>query len=211
MAAAAVKEPEMPTTGEEPAEYVPGLARQVRQSAPEPAPATPVSQFDPNLTEMVISEDASRDMTNVLARLVKDCRASTGMVVDRAGQVIVSQGDNYHNELMLLGALIAGTYASTREMARILHEENFRMLLQEGAHEKMFTQAVGDHWLISIIFDRQTHLGLVKVLCERATLDLGRTLQLVIVQNQQRTRENDGTLARVAQDTIDLLFRPDDG
>lgn len=85
------------------------------------------------------------------------------------------------------------------------------MLLQEGAHEKMFTQAVGDHWLISIIFDRQTHLGLVKVLCERATLDLGRTLQLVIEQNQQRTRENDGTLARVAQDTIDLLFRPDDG
>lgn len=210
MATEPMKQPDLPESEGGSVDHVPGLARQVRQSAPAPDQATPPMQFDPNLTDIIISETASNEMGKILERLVKDCRASTGMVVDRAGQVIVSQGDTYHNELMMLGALVAGTYASTREMARILHEENFRMLLQEGASEKIFTQAIGEHWLVSIIFDRQTHLGLVKVLCERATLELGRTLTVVIEQNQRRVRNVDGTLARVAHDTIDLLFRPDE-
>lgn len=209
MATEPVSERETPGAGEEPEEHVPGLARQVRQSAATCQASSP-APFDPNLTDLIIDEDASVEIDRLLAQLVKDCRATTGMVVDRAGQVITSRGDTYQNELMLLGALVAGTYASSREMARILHEENFRMLLQEGANEKIFTQAVGEHWLVSIIFGRQTHLGLVKVMCERATLDLGRTLEIFIEANERRARENDGTLARVAQDTIDLLFRPDD-
>lgn len=209
MATDPVSEREAPGAGEEPEEHVPGLARQVRQSAATGQASSP-APFDPNLTDIIIDEDASVEIDRLLAQLVKDCRATTGMVVDRAGQVITSRGDTDQNELMLLGALVAGTYASSREMARILHEENFRMLLQEGANEKIFTQAVGEHWLVSITFGRQTHLGLVKVMCERATLDLSRTLEIVIEANQRRARENDGTLARVAQDTIDLLFRPDD-
>ena len=63
---------------------------------------------------------------------------------------------------MQLGALIAGTHASTREVASILQESSFRTLLQEGAQEKIFTESIGDQWLISIIFGRPSHLGLVK-------------------------------------------------
>lgn len=188
----------------------PGLARQIRQSEGLSSGSGPVARFDPNLTDLLVSVAASRAISTVLTKLVEDCRASTGMVLDRAGQIIVSEGKSYQNELMMLGALVAGTYASTREMARILHEENFRMLLQEGAREKIFTQAVGDHWLVSVIFDRKTHLGLVKVLCERATTDLSGTLAMVIEENQNRIRSDDGTLARVAQDTIDLIFRKDE-
>ena len=40
----------------------------------------------------------------------------------------------------------------------------FGSLLQEGSEEKIFTEAIGDHWLVSVIFGRHTHLGLVKVL-----------------------------------------------
>jgi predicted regulator of Ras-like GTPase activity (Roadblock/LC7/MglB family) len=188
----------------------PGLARQIRQSEGLSPASGPAARFDPNLTDLLVSVAASKAIAAVLSKLVEDCRASTGMVLDRAGQIIVSEGKSYQNELMMLGALVAGTYASTREMARILHEENFRMLLQEGAREKIFTQAVGDQWLVSVIFDRKTHLGLVKVLCERATTDLSGTLAMVIEENQNRIRSDDGTLARVAQDTIDLIFRKDD-
>ena len=133
------------------------------------------------------------------------------MVLDRAGQIIVYDGQQYRHEMMMLGALIAGTYASTREMARILREDNFRMLLQEGAKEKIFTEAVGDHWLVSIIFDRNTHLGLVKVLCSRATADLTEILNGAIETNRNRPRTRDAGLARVTNDTIDLIFRDESG
>ena len=146
-------------------------------------------------------------MTVVLHRLVKDCKANSGMVLDRAGQIIVWDGLDYQDESTKLGALIAGTYASTREMARILGETNFRTLLQEGAKEKIFTEAVGEYWLVSVIFSRHTHLGLVKVLCDRATSDLFDLLELAIAANRSRPPLLDAGLQRVTKDTIDLIFR----
>lgn len=202
--------PEAPGPSDPGNDRAPRLARQVRQTDASPRTVVPKAQFDHRLSNLMVSAAASEAISGVLGRLVQDCRASTGMVLDRAGQIIVSEGTTYRDELIMLGALVAGTYASTREMARILHEDNFRMLLQEGARENIFTQAIGDHWLVSVIFDEHTHLGLVKVLCERATTDLSHTLVVVLEENQQRLREHDSTLARVVEDTIDLIFRKDD-
>jgi predicted regulator of Ras-like GTPase activity (Roadblock/LC7/MglB family) len=195
-----------------------GVSRQVRQPGPagpgRPRPARPggfQQKFDPNLSEFIIDEAVSTAANAVLSRLIQASHASSGMVLDRAGQIIVYGGQEYRTEMMMLGALIAGTYASTREMARILREENFRMLLQEGAKEKIFTEAVGDYWLVSIIFDRNTHLGLVKVLCSRATADLNEILNGAIEANRNRPRQRDAGLARVTKDTIDLIFRDESG
>ncbi|MGI8644118.1 MAG: hypothetical protein ACR2LS_08375, partial [Thermomicrobiales bacterium] len=93
MATEPLKQPDLPESEGGSVDHVPGLARQVRQSAPAPDQATPPMQFDSNLTDIIISETASNEMGKILERLVKDCRASTGMVVDRAGQGIVSQGN----------------------------------------------------------------------------------------------------------------------
>ena len=186
-----------------------GVARQLRgESDPSPAPMPSfVGQFDPHLNDMIIDESISAAMTLVLRQLVKDCHASSGMVLDRAGQIIIWDGVDYREESTKLGALIAGTYASTRQMARILGEANFRTLLQEGAKEKIFTEAVGEYWLVSVIFDRSTHLGLVRVLCQRATHELGDVLVQAIAANRNRPRLLDAGLQRVTRDTIDLLFR----
>ena len=184
------------------------MSRQIRQP-PNGRPPGHAPAFDPNLSQMVIDEPISAAITGVLHALIRDSHASSGMVLDRAGQIIVWQGDVYRDDMMMLGALIAGTYASTREMARILREDNFRMLLQEGAKEKIFTEAVGNHWLISVIFDRHTHLGLVKVLCGRATNDLIAILARAVESNKDRPRTFDAGLARVTKDTIDLIFRDD--
>ena len=194
-----------------------GVSRQIRQagpSRPRPEGVRPPgfsARFDPNLSEFVIDEAVNAAVNAVLTRLIQASHASSGMVLDRAGQIIGFGGSEYRAEMMMLGALIAGTYASTREMARILREDNFRMLLQEGAKEKIFTEAVGDHWLVSIIFDRNTHLGLVKVLCSRATADLTKILNGAIETNRNRPRPRDAGLARVTNDTIDLIFRDEPG
>ena len=84
--------------------------------------------------------------------------------------------------------------ASTREVARILQEAGFRTLLQEGAREKIFTEAVGDHWLVSLIFGKHTALGLVKVLCNRATMDLQQVLVNAMERQSHRPRLKDAGL-----------------
>jgi predicted regulator of Ras-like GTPase activity (Roadblock/LC7/MglB family) len=177
-----------------------------RPDQPDPTPALTVGQFDLHLSQLLVDEETCASITTVLRQLIKDSQATSGMVLDRAGQIIVWEGDGYENQRLQLGALIAGTYASTREVARILHENSFRTLLQEGAKEKIFTEAVGDQWLVSVIFGRHTHLGLVKVLCSRATVDLVQILEWTIERNKNRRLRNT-SLLRVANDTIDLIFR----
>jgi predicted regulator of Ras-like GTPase activity (Roadblock/LC7/MglB family) len=169
--------------------------------------ASMLGHFDPHLTQLVIDEETSTSITLVLRQLIKDSQATSGMVLDRAGQIIVWDGIGYEGARMQLGALIAGTYASTREVARILEESGFRTLLQEGAKEKIFTEAVGDQWLVSVIFGRHTHLGLVKVLCSRATVDLAQILAHTVERSKARPKLRDAGLMRIANDTIDLIFR----
>ncbi len=166
-----------------------------------------IGHFDPNLTQVVVDEETCSSINVVLRQLIKDSQATSAMVLDRAGQIIVWDGPTYEGQRIQLGALIAGTYASTREVARILQEGGFRTLLQEGAREKIFTEAVGDMWLVSVIFGRHTHLGLVKVLCSRATVDLTQILDRTVQRNRNRPRLSDGGLRIVANDTIDLIFR----
>ena len=174
-----------------------GIARQLRGDGDgPPAPATPtlLPAFDPDLNDMIIDQATSDSIRLVLKQLVRDSHASGGMVLDRAGQIIVWDGSGDREDSMQLGALIAGTYASTRQMARILGENNFRTLLQEGARERIFTEAVGEYWLVSVI-------------CNRATADLGAVLLRAIATSRTRPRGLDAALRRVTRDTIDLIFR----
>lgn len=166
-------------------------------------------QLDPDLTSMVVGPEESEAIDACLERLMEDTGASYIMLLDRAGQVLSWKGEDHRAEMTHLGALLAGSYASSREMARLLKEDNFRVLVQEGAKERIFTETVEDRWLLVVVFDHQAHLGLVKVLAKRATQSLSGVLHVVIERNQDRRTRITGELRRAAVDTIDLIFSED--
>src|SRR3954465_4642021 len=122
-----------------------------------------LDRLDPDLSSLVVGEEESELIAACLRRLMGETGASYIMLLDRAGQVLSWHGEGHRNEMTHLGALLAGTYASSREMARLLKEDNFRVLVHEGMKEKVFTETVEDRWLLVVVFDHQAHLGLVKV------------------------------------------------
>ena len=67
---------------------------------------------------------------------------------------------------------------------------------------------VEDQWLLVIIFDRLTYIGLVKVLSKRASEELGRCLERVRADtNRQKSSVLNIQFRSSVEDTIDLLFR----
>jgi len=168
-------------------------------------------RLDPDLSNLVVGEEESAMIQKCLQRLMDETGATYCMLLDRAGQVLAWEGDALEAEMLHLGALLAGTYASSREMARLLKEDNFRVLVQEGMKEKIFTETVEDRWLLVVVFDHQAHLGLVKVLAKRATQSLSTILQLVVEHNDAQRAQLHGDIPRAARDTIDLIFGNDDG
>jgi predicted regulator of Ras-like GTPase activity (Roadblock/LC7/MglB family) len=167
-------------------------------------------EFDSDLSSLRITEEDTAQISACLQRLLADTGASYTMVVDRAGQILAYESDGHRPEMTHLGALLAATYASTQEIARILNEDSFRTLLQEGLREKIITESVADHWLLVIIFDQQAHLGLIKVLAKRTTGILTNVLEVARTRPTNHQERLPRPLLKATTDTIDLVFSDDD-
>jgi predicted regulator of Ras-like GTPase activity (Roadblock/LC7/MglB family) len=160
------------------------------------------------LTNLVISDRELTTISSLLTKLMNDTNATSTMLIDKSGQVVAVQGSGMRRNATTLGALLAGVFSSSREVAKLLDEKDFRSIFQQGVQENIYTSMVEEQWLLVIIFDRLTHIGLVKVLSKKASDELGRTLERVR-SDTMRTKSSVINLQfrSSVEDTIDLLFR----
>ncbi|HEU5344313.1 MAG TPA: roadblock/LC7 domain-containing protein [Ktedonobacterales bacterium] len=131
------------------------------------------------LTNLVVSEGELTNIARVLGRLALDTSASHTILLDKSGQLIASHGQPGQRDLTALGALMAGAFSSSRQVAEILGESDFRSILQQGAQESILSNLIGEQWLLVVVFDKQTHVGLVRVLARKACDELERVLDRV--------------------------------
>jgi predicted regulator of Ras-like GTPase activity (Roadblock/LC7/MglB family) len=160
------------------------------------------------LTNLIISDRELSTISTVLTKLMNDTNATSSMLIDKSGQVVAVQGTETRRNATTLGALLAGVFSSSREVAKLLNEKDFRSIFQQGVHENIYTTMVEEQWLLVIIFDKLTHIGLVKILSKKASEELGRTLERVRLDTT-RTKSSVLNLQfrSSVEDTIDLLFR----
>lgn len=160
------------------------------------------------LTNLVISDRELATISSLLSKLMNDTNATSAMLIDKSGQVVAVQGSGMRRNATTLGALLAVVFSSSREVAKLLDEKDFRNIFQQGVQENIYTSMVEEQWLLVIIFDKLTHIGLVKVLSKKASDELGRILERVRTDTS-RTKSSVINLQfrSSVEDTIDLLFR----
>jgi predicted regulator of Ras-like GTPase activity (Roadblock/LC7/MglB family) len=160
------------------------------------------------LTNLIISDLELVSISNALVKLMNDTSSSSVMLIDKSGQVISIQGAISKRNATSLGALLAGAFSSSRQVAEMLGEKDFRTIFQQGVHQNIFTSMIEEQWLLVIVFDKLTHIGLVKVLAKKASDEMTRTLERV---KADTTRQKASVLniqfRSSVEDTIDLLFR----
>ena len=160
------------------------------------------------LTNLVVSDKELATISGVLTKLMNDTNATSALLLDKSGQVVTTQGASTKRNATMLGALLAGVFSSSREVAKLLNEKDFRNIFQQGVQESIYTSMIEEQWLLVIIFDKMTHIGLVKVLSKKASDELGRILERV----RSETSRTKSSVINVqfrssVEDTIDLLFR----
>jgi predicted regulator of Ras-like GTPase activity (Roadblock/LC7/MglB family) len=160
------------------------------------------------LTNLIISDRELTTISAMLTKLMNDTSATSVLLLDKSGQVIATQGATSRQNATSLGALLAGAFSSSRHVAELLGEKDFRTIFQQGVNENIFTTMVEEQWLLVIVFDKLTHIGLVKILSKKVSEELGRTLERV---RSDTTRQKSSVLninfRSSVEDTIDLLFR----
>lgn len=161
------------------------------------------------INSLVVSEADAKRIGEQLDRLLREGGASSSLLLDRSGEVIAVRGSHLAQDLNVLGALLAGTFATSREIARMMNETHFRSLLQQGTKQNTLTELVGEVWIVVVMFDKSTHIGLVKDVCRQVTPQL----EAVLLQVQRQSRSVNSlspafrALRTSVEDTIDLLFK----
>lgn len=160
------------------------------------------------LTNLIISDRELASISTSLHKLMADTSATSVMLLDKSGQVVATQGNGVRRNATQLGALLAGAFSSSREVAQLLGEKDFRTIFQQGVHENIYTTMVEEQWLLVIVFDKLTHIGLVKILSKKASDELGRTLERVRADtSRMKSSVLNIQFRSSVEDTIDLLFR----
>jgi predicted regulator of Ras-like GTPase activity (Roadblock/LC7/MglB family) len=160
------------------------------------------------LTNLIISDRELAIISTSLHKLMTDTSATSVMLLDKSGQVVTTQGNGVKRNATQLGALLAGAFSSSREVAQLLGGKDFRTIFQQGVRENIYTTMVEEQWLLVIVFDKLTHIGLVKILSKKASDELGRILERVRADtSRMKSSVLNIQFRSSVEDTIDLLFR----
>ncbi len=156
--------------------------------------------------QTVIYEDELRRLEEVCERLLKDSTARAVFLVDKVGQLVSEHGQTAGIDTTSLASLVAGATAATGSLANLLGEREFPMHYHQGERESLFIALIGDHWIVSVIFDDRTMEGLVRLRVKRAVVELERIFQDLAKRAESQRGQTQGLFSEITDADIEDLF-----
>jgi predicted regulator of Ras-like GTPase activity (Roadblock/LC7/MglB family) len=158
--------------------------------------------------DLVIYEEQIEKIDGALKRLIKDAQAKCVLLVDKDGHLITRQGFTQSLDTTALAALLAGSFASTREIARLVGEPEFSVLFHQGKKDHIHITLVGDRTILAVIFDDRTTIGMVRLYAKDSSEDLERILSLA--RPEKARAQSDSKAGHSSEFSTSLESRLDD-
>jgi predicted regulator of Ras-like GTPase activity (Roadblock/LC7/MglB family) len=131
------------------------------------------SDQDLRTNRLVFYEQDVERLEGELDAFLEMSNAKCVMLIDKEGHLVTRRGEPLSSHLDSISALIAGSFAATKEMARLLGEDEFTILFHQGLRDSIQLQLVGNRTLLAILFDDRTNLGLVRFYAQETARTLG--------------------------------------
>ena len=113
-------------------------------------------------------EDITR-IDQVLSNFLDLSGSKCNLLIDKEGHMVTYCGDTSSIDEQTVAALVAGSYAATREMAKLLGEDEFSVLFHQGRKDSIQLTMVGDRTIMATVFDDQTTVGMVRLYAKAAS------------------------------------------
>lgn len=132
-------------------------------------------------------------------------KARCVLLVDRDGHLVTRRGEPMRTSEESVSALVAGSFAATQEMARLLGESEFSIMFHQGHRDSIQLQLVGERTLMATLFDGRTNLGMVRFYAQETGVRLEVIFQEIATQERSPAALGDD-FAASADDALDKLF-----
>ncbi len=134
----------------------------------------------------VLTIEDVADIDGILQDYIQKSESDLAVVVDKGGNVLSQFGDLEVIDVTIIGALAAGSFAATKELAKRIGEVEFNALFHQGNGTHMFMTSVDEDTIMITVFGSETTIGLVRFYSTGAAKALAKIL------NVFRTRTSPG-------------------
>lgn len=155
---------------------------------------------------LILYEEEIQKIDALLSKLIKGAEAKCALLVDKDGHLITRQGFTHSLDTTALGALLAGSFASTKEIAKLVGEPEFSVLFHQGKKDHIHMNIVGERSILVVIFDDRTTIGMVRLYSKESAQELARIFD-ELKSNSQDDSGIGNDFSDVAQDRLDDIFQ----
>ena len=152
------------------------------------------------------SRDIER-IESVLSDIIQLSRARSAFLIDKEGHLVAHAGEQSSMNTDTLSALVAGSFAATREMAKLLGEEEFSVMFHQGQVDNIQLTLIDERTILTVIFDDQTQLGMVRLYSQEAA----RSLAVIFADPERGPAQEDQVdlgddFEQKSRDSLDGVF-----
>jgi predicted regulator of Ras-like GTPase activity (Roadblock/LC7/MglB family) len=164
------------------------------------------------MPQWTLFESDFKVIDDVLDELLQRTNALSAHLIDRSGQVITSAGRVDDFDVTSFASLAAADFTANAELAQLLGEQAVDAVVNEGRARSVYSRLLADRVILSVVFDKRSTLGLVRVRSKRgaATLDgvFRGLFEKVGIAGEERTQEFEAApdFAAAASQEVDALF-----
>jgi predicted regulator of Ras-like GTPase activity (Roadblock/LC7/MglB family) len=152
------------------------------------------------------TEDDYGAITRAMERFLADSGSRCALLVDRAGQLVATIGEQPRFDPTAFATLTAADFSANDQLARLLGETEFNSLVHRGDTESMFLADIARRVILVVLFDSRTTEGLVRLKARAAVEELTRLFAEMFARGEAAAQSPEGLLAG-ADDEIDALFQ----
>lgn len=158
---------------------------------------------------MVLTKNDIDLLDRTLFEIIKKAEARCALLVLQDGRPLAHRGQTEGIDLDALCALIAGSFATTREIARLLGEPEFTVMFHQGESEHIHNLLVDADTILTVVFDDRTTIGMTRLYAKEAKPILAETLARArdrATREETTESDDDDDLENITQERYDSVF-----
>ncbi len=123
-------------------------------------------------SRLVFYKEDIEKISKTLIAFLKNANARCVLLVDKDGHLVTKEGEASTYDMDTISALVAGSFAATKQMAKLLGEEEFSIMFHQGKKDNIQLSLVGQRTILAVIFDDKTTLGMVRLYASQVSSKL---------------------------------------
>ncbi len=156
-------------------------------------------------TRLVFYKEDIERISKTLTTFLKNANARCVLLVDKDGHLVTKEGESSTYDMDTISALVAGSFAATKQMAKLLGEEEFSIMFHQGKKDNIQLSLVGERTILAVIFDDKTTLGMVRLYASQVSSKLAELFEEIAARKGESEKISQD-FGKAAKGKLDDIF-----